>query len=144
MGKKWPPLKDRFFSRVHKTDGCWIFTGSKDSCGYGLLRNGNCSRAHRVSWEIHFGEIPKHLSVLHVCDNPPCVRPDHLFLGTAKENSDDKIKKGRGIAGKNKAVIPASKKHEIKTLNRKGISYAGLAEVYGYSVRTIGRICTGK
>jgi len=89
--------EERFWSRVKKTDRCWLWTGNKNPDGYGMFwLDGKAHGAHRVSWLFHYGEIPKHLFVLHHCDNPACVRPCHLFLGTAGDNSRDSWAKGRG------------------------------------------------
>jgi hypothetical protein len=92
-------LKNRFDSYVEKipVTGCWLWTGGLNSRGYGAFFNddGKTVGAHRVSWVIKNGEIPKGLFVLHRCDVPSCVNPSHLFLGTAKENTQDMIKKGR-------------------------------------------------
>ena len=91
------PLERRFWDKVTMGDGCWEWTGTRHSWGYGLLggRRKVHLRAHRVSWEIHFGPIPAGLYILHHCDNPRCVRPDHLFLGTHRDNMADMVKKGR-------------------------------------------------
>lgn len=96
-------LLERFWMSVDKrsSDNCWEWTTSK-SHGYGIICEGpagNCTRhmAHRLSWEIHNGPIPKGLGVLHKCDNPPCVNPDHLFLGTQRDNMYDMMNKGRGF-----------------------------------------------
>lgn len=76
--------------------GCWLWDHAVTTFGYGRLRNkGENLVAHRVSWEIHRGPIPKGLLVLHRCDVPACVNPDHLFLGTIKDNSMDMVSKGR-------------------------------------------------
>lgn len=90
-------LEERLFAQVNKTeDGCWEWTGVCDSNGRGKMSIHNKERStHRLSWELHNGPIPDGLLVCHKCDNPPCLRPDHLFLGTQKDNMQDAIKKGR-------------------------------------------------
>lgn len=83
---------------------CWLWTGNKSTKGYGQFSAERRSiRAHRFSWELHGGMIPEGLKVLHKCDNPPCVRFDHLFLGTTKDNTQDMLAKGRAnkVTGKN-------------------------------------------
>jgi hypothetical protein len=87
---------DRFWQKVEKTETCWNWTACAHPKGYGLfsIRNRN-RRAHRVSYEMHCGPITDGMQVLHECDNPRCVRPDHLFLGTNADNMADKCAKGR-------------------------------------------------
>lgn len=90
-------LADRFWSKVHKGAGCWEWTGSKNSKGYGRFHvDGKLRRAHRVAVFLTAGAWPpEELQVCHHCDNPGCVRPDHLFIGTNRDNVIDKVRKGR-------------------------------------------------
>ena len=94
-------LAEHFWARVQKTDSCWLWTKTLDRGGYGYVHWPKRATAHRVSWELHFGEIPSGLCVCHHCDVRNCVRPDHLFLGTCLDNAQDKVQKGR--AARNKA-----------------------------------------
>lgn len=86
---------------VVKTDGCWLWTGSTNHNGYGKLWVMNADgtrskvRAHRLSYELHKGPIPKGVLVLHRCDNRTCTNPDHLYLGTHWDNAYDAVKRGR-------------------------------------------------
>lgn len=90
------PWQERFWSKVQKGEGCWEWQGRRFPFGYGAFYlEGQWNGAHRASWRVHFGEIPDGLWVLHRCDNPPCVRPDHLFLGTHLDNVRDMCRKGR-------------------------------------------------
>lgn len=93
-------LAARLWARVEKGDGCWNWTGKAAAeDGYGLLQGPDrrLVRAHRLSWELANGPIPAGQWVLHRCDNPRCVRPDHLFLGTVVENVADMMAKGRHV-----------------------------------------------
>ena len=85
----------RFFSKFQKSEGCWNWQGSKNDAGYGLLGH---KYAHRMAWQISNNQlIPKKMVICHHCDNPSCVNPNHLFIGTQKDNMQDMIKKNRQI-----------------------------------------------
>src|SRR5712671_2175488 len=104
MAKPVRPIAQVFWKRVKKTTGCWYWTGSRRQPrgalgwgGYGVLcpKRGERHYAHRLSWELHYGPIPTGMNVLHACDVPHCVRPDHLFLGTQLDNMRDAAQKRR-------------------------------------------------
>jgi len=92
-------LIDRFLNKVNKTDSCWIWLGAKQTSGYGRFYNGDLNKvigSHQFSYLYFIGQIPNGINVCHNCDNPSCVNPNHLFLGTQKDNLKDMFKKGRG------------------------------------------------
>lgn len=96
-------LETRFWKKVNKTKSCWLWTASKHEFGYGIIgedHSRNTLKAHRVSWKLANGEIPPGLQVLHKCDNPSCVNPKHLFLGTQSDNVKDMSRKGRHVGSR--------------------------------------------
>jgi HNH endonuclease len=96
-------IRQRFATRIRVDDpaGCWIWSGTRQTAdGYGGIRiAGTVWLAHRLSWTLSRGPIPEGLSVLHRCDTPPCIRPEHLFLGTQADNMLDARNKREGIVG---------------------------------------------
>lgn len=118
----------RFMAKVSKSTGCWNWVAGKFNGGYGKFRIGNkFYLSHRVSYSIHFGETPAHLCLLHKCDNPSCVNPDHLQPGTHLENSKDMISKGRAPTGKRNGhhtkpeMTPRGELHERSKLTENQV-----------------------
>lgn len=135
----------RFWEKVVKTEGCWLWTGkSFSSYGYGLLhiRGRGMVRAHRLSWEIHHGLIPDGLWVLHHCDVPRCVRPDHLFLGTHADNMADAHRKGRLVCGQrhSRTLLNPEKVLQIRADIASGMTYTQVANKFGVSRGAIQRV----
>lgn len=90
------PVGDRFWDKVDQSGECWLWQAGRTPKGYGMVKvNGAHQGAHRVAYELVNGPIPAGMLVCHRCDTPACVRPDHLFLGSAKTNNRDAIAKGR-------------------------------------------------
>jgi len=96
-------LEERFWHQVKKSDDCWLWVGAMMRNGYGQIKGENRKTigAHRVSYLIAYGAIPKGMNVLHKCDTPQCVNPSHLFLGTHRDNTHDALNKGRLIRNTN-------------------------------------------
>lgn len=146
------PLEEKFWTRVDRPDdpdACWQWTGYVARDGYGRLTiNLIPILAHRISYEINNGPIPKGLFVLHHCDNPRCVRPDHLFLGDQEKNMHDMIEKGR--AGWQRdgddawRRLTASQVREIRQECRNGAGQRVLGERFGVSQATISDIVCGR
>lgn len=143
--------KSYFDDRVDTTGDCWVWTGSQLPSGYGLAKvkiNGKWHTvyAHRFAWERERGPIPKGMFVLHRCDNPSCVNPKHLFLGTARDNSRDMVAKGRhrpfcaAREGNPNAKLTASEIEEIRAAVARGNRQVDVAEVFGVVQSHVSRI----
>lgn len=145
-----PALIERFWAKVNKTETCWVWTASTRPGGYGqfMVWQGQLVAAHRLSWEMVHGPVPVGLCVLHKCDNPPCVRPEHLFLGTAKDNIHDMIKKGRRKIGSQKrgadsqhAKLSAKQVIDLRRLWNEGhLTIPALARRFGVGCATISSV----
>lgn len=138
-GRSRPTEMSRLLANIVRVAGCWVWTGSKIPTGYGKLSIHNKKvAAHRLSWALHNGPIPAGLHVLHRCDNPPCVNPEHLFLGTDGDNAADKVSKGRQRSRKN---IPADMRSSIFDATALGAESIGaIARRFKVARKTVRRI----
>ncbi|HEY1294713.1 MAG TPA: HNH endonuclease [Chloroflexota bacterium] len=168
-------LESRFWAKVAtSTDGCWLWTAARQRNGYGKIGAGTHDAgtllAHRVAWELVNGPIPNGLCVLHRCDNPPCVRPDHLFVGTIKNNAQDMARKGRGVLQQHPeraargtrngahtrpekvlrgqrvgtSKLTWAEVERMRDEHRAGVRIADLARAFGVSWSNVKWIVTGK
>lgn len=176
MGAKHAPLQERFWRYVEKTEGCWLWTGSVDTSGYGQIRDesGRLVRATKVSYVLHGGTIPDGQHLCHSCDvlwpdrtYRRCVRPDHLWPGSPRENTRDAIDKGRFPFGGNNpawhAARPRGEAHQrakltediVRQIRREyrpayggpttqSTSMRGLARKYGISKAVVQQIVAGR
>jgi hypothetical protein len=134
----------RFWAKVKKGTGCWLWTGATSSYGYGKLHiRKSTVDAHRISWEVANGIIPLGMSVLHRCDNPLCVRPSHLFLGTHRENMQDKTQKGRGLFGERNGRCKLTPK-DVRFIRSSPLAATSLRRMFCVSDGTIRDIRAGR
>lgn len=143
-------IKKYYEKYVLKKDGCWGWTGIIEHTGYGKLGISPPLKAHRASWIIHKGHIPKGLIVCHNCpggDNRSCTNPDHLWLGTHKDNTQDKIKKGRSNTAKGIQLkiskINEEQVKDIRILLTQGISCSEIGRKFNVPRKIISRIKNG-
>jgi len=130
-------------------DRCWEWPGRRNDNGYGLItpgRAGQALRAHRVSWELLRGPIPKGYCVLHRCDNPPCVNPRHLFVGTMGDNNRDMFEKQRAAVGIRQpgAKLTDEAVRTIRVRKRAGHTQREIARDLGVSEGIVSEILSGK
>jgi len=145
------PIKERLMERITKSEnGCWNWD-KVTRYGYGQFWvNGTNKRVHRVAYESFIGEIPEGMCVCHTCDNPRCINPNHLWLGTTQENTADREDKGRGHAqtrhGENNPRTEFTNRivKFIKTLSELGMKQHEIAKIYKVNQSTISRILSLK
>ena len=130
---------ERFICKIEKTNTCWIWKAQIYPNGYGAFHiDGKNSLAHRASWMLHKGQVPKNKIVCHKCDNRKCVNPDHLFLGSYKDNTEDMIKKGRHAI--QKQILDNIQKREVIKMYLNHIAQREIAKYFKVHQRTIWRI----
>ena len=150
-------LEERFWSRVRRGDGCWEWQGYCAPAGYGQIgvENHRLKLTHRLSWELANGPIPDGLVVRHRCDNPPCVNPDHLELGTIADNSRDAVERGQIARGfrlprtilSPEAVAAIRSRYQVfNSPGRRGLhsNRAELAAEFGVSAKYVAEVAAGR
>lgn len=149
------PLIDRFLPKITEDiSGCWIWTARRDKLGYGWIRLGykkGVIPSHRASWMLFKGSIPDgdgpkaRTLILHTCDNPSCVNPDHLFLGNDADNCADRDKKGRQAKGATHGSARFSEDavQEIRSLRKNGLTIKEISKNLNAPEGTIANICSG-
>lgn len=150
---------ERFWTHVARGDGCWEWTGTRRPDGYGVHWNGSRQvRAHRRSWEMANGPLPEGAVIRHSCDNPPCVRPDHLAIGTQQDNLADMTSRGRRVRGERHPWFGQEQRGETnrqakltdeQVAHIKGMAAAGhyhddIAQRYGVTKTNVSYIASDK
>lgn len=138
-------IKERILRNIEIfPSGCWIWKSFKSKSGYAEITwKGEKKRTNRISFEVFKDKIPTGMYVCHTCDNPLCVNPDHLYIGTHQDNIDDKLKKGRQSKGKEigRSKLDEEKVNEIRRIAEKEeFSHERIGEIFGVSQSCISRI----
>ena len=144
-GVRTPPEK-RFWAKVRKTRSCWIWEACKDAHGYGAFTvpkledmGWRTEKAHRLAWKFTYGEEPGLRHVLHRCDNPSCVNPDHLFLGTHQDNMKDMVRKNRHAVGERSGASKLTEE-EVLEIRSSPETATKLAKKYGVDLSTVCKV----
>jgi hypothetical protein len=145
-----PIVADPLWERVYITDTCWLWTGSRTPDGYGRMhRNGDLVYVHRFVAEATYGQSVTGMKVCHRCDNPPCARPDHLFIGTQADNMRDRDQKGRGViaaVGEDNpsARLTESQVLELRTSKKSWPEIKEIAERLNVTPMSVWNAATGR
>ena len=133
-------IATRFFQKIELTQTCWWWRGSRNAAGYGKMSVAGfrvpTESTHRVAWYLTHGPIPEGMQVLHACDQPSCVNPRHLFLGTNKDNRQDSMNKGRIPSG-TRCVHAKLTKESVDAVRTLTMTQRQLAQRFGVSQATI-------
>lgn len=148
MANRHTPLAARFEQSYipEPNSGCWLWDATCDADGYGRIRrDGSTERAHRVSWSLYRGDLPDGVHVLHRCDTPQCVNPNHLFLGDNAKNIEDKRMKGRcnSPSGERQGLCRLTAQ-KVRAIREDLRSETMTAAAYGVSPTTVGDIRRGR
>lgn len=136
-------LSDTFMNRVKKTESCWLWIGTTNKYGYGIvLVDKKSKRAHRVSYELHKGPIPADLVVMHSCDTPSCVNPEHLSVGTKLDNNRDCKEKKRNAFGSKNGHSKLTDE-QVDLIRSLPFTQIQLSKMFGVSQSQISRIRSG-
>ena len=135
-------IDERFWEKVEKTLTCWIWTANRHPKGYGKFSiNGKSTPAHHYSYSQINGPVPKGLDLMHLCDNPPCVNPDHLRPGTRSENMRHAVEVGRCLGAN--TVLNPNRALLIKNLYKSGIRPKQISVALGIHIQTVCNVTSG-
>ena len=139
-------LKATLFNRSRLAEnGCWEWVGYFGSGGYGMMsRNGKNQRAHRISYEAYKGPIPKGMVIRHTCDNPACINPDHLIVGSQKDNVADREARNRRVVNGERVGTSKLTEKDALDIRASGESLEALASRYGIDRSNVWLIRAGK
>lgn len=144
------PIEDRLWEKVDKTANCWLWQGSRSNFGHGYIALGGRGDGrigvHHLSYALHIGPVPDGLWVLHRCDVPHCVNPDHLFVGTQQDNVNDMLSKGRHARGSDKsgAKLNDDAVRAIRVLLADGVMKTEIGRRFNVTDTIIRRIERGQ